>query len=416
MSRSIEKNIQLYPWLQFSSSLLGWLPVFFLYFSEFVSLSEVIKLGAIYYLAVCIVEVPSGYFSDRIGRRPTLLLASLAFIASYGVFLTASGFYSLALGQCLLALAIAMISGTDTALLYDSLITKQQQQDYAYHEAKGQKYGMFALALACLGGGVLGLIDLRLAYVLSLVGAGWMLWIALQILEPEHMESDTRTRSFVVTLARCIRHLSDKVLAWLFAVMVLMYCLEHIAYEFYQPYIRLLNLQWLATDSSSLISGVLIAISMFGGSLGAAYSVSLYNRLGLKKLLFAAFAIQLLIIGGLSIVLHSLLLCLVIFRNFPMAMIHAPVNAEIGPRIGSSLRATYLSLQSLSARLVFSALLFTLSYSVDGENLEWKSLSLVLRQALGFGIVGSLIAIVVAPLIVHNRINNQVPETRNPLQ
>ena len=400
MNRTLESNIQLYPWLQFSSSLLGWLPVFFLYFSQFVSLSEVIQLGAIYYLAVCLFEVPSGYFSDRTGRRLTLLLAAMAYIAAYLAFLSASSFAGLALGQLFLAIAIAMMSGTDTALLYDSLLSMNQQHSYASHEARGQKYGMLALALASLAGGGLGLLDLRFPYLLSLSGAVWMLWIVNRLAEPErHRLQATIEKSFTATLHSCLQRLTDRVLAWLFGVMVLMYCLEHIAYEFYQPYIRLLNTDWIQRDSSSMISGIVIAASMFGGSLGAAYSVQLCNRVGLKKLLYAAFAIQLVIIGGLSALLSGLLLSLVMFRNFPMAMIHAPVNAEIAPRIKSEMRATYLSMQSLSARLVFALLLFLLSFSVEGEILHWDSLSRVLRQALGFGISGAIIAVLLAPLI-----------------
>ena len=79
----MEKNIRLYPWFQFATSIMAWLPVFFLYFNQFVSFAEVIQLGAIYYLSVCICEVPSGYFSDRVGRRVTLIAAgiSLAIVA-----------------------------------------------------------------------------------------------------------------------------------------------------------------------------------------------------------------------------------------------------------------------------------------------------------------------------------------------
>jgi MFS family permease len=400
MNRGLESNIQQYPWLQFSSSLLGWLPIFFLYFSQYTALSEVIQLGAIYYLSVCLFEVPSGYFSDRMGRRITLLLAALAFIVSYVVFLSADSFNELVFGQVFLALAIAMISGTDTALLYDSLLSTNQQHNYATHEARGQKYGMAALALASLIGGILGVVDLRLPYLFSLLGAFWMLWIVIQLVEPEkHRQQESANNSFVATLKSCACRLKNGILAWLFGVMVLMYCLEHIAYEFYQPYIRLLDIDWLKHDSTSLLSGIVIAISMFGGSLGAAYSVKLYNKMGLKKLLYAAFAIQLIIIGGLSMILHGLFLGLVIFRNFPMAMIHAPVYAEIAPRIESSMRATYLSMQSLSARLVFSTLLFLLSFSVEGEALDWHSLSLVLRQALGFGAIGAVIAVLLAPAI-----------------
>ena len=244
MNCSLEGNIQRYKWFQFSSSLLGWLPVFFLYFNQFVSLSQVIQLGAIYYFSVCLCEVPSGYFSDRIGRRVTLLIAGFSFLVAYCVFLLAEAFVVLATGQFFLALGMAMMSGTDTAFLYDSLLSSGRQREYAEQEARGQKYGLGALSLASLGGGLVGLVDLRFAYILSGFGAIWMIWLSWCFVEPEqHTARDEPIESMVATIGQCLRHLSDKVLAWLFGVMALMYCLEHVVYEFYQPYITLLDIK-----------------------------------------------------------------------------------------------------------------------------------------------------------------------------
>ena len=416
MSASLENNVRCYPWYQFASSLLGWLPVFFLYFSQFVSLAEVLQLSALYYFSVCVCEVPSGYFSDRFGRRLTLILAGISFLVGYTAYLLADGFALLAAGQFFLAFGIAMMSGTDTAFLYDSLLSSGKEDDYAVAEARGQKFGFTGLSIACIVGGALGLWDLRLPYLFSLLGALWMIWLSWHFVEPPAAtQSALRSadglqldRSLIASLINCVGLLRDKVLAWLFGVMALMYCLEHMAYEFYQPYIKILHIDWLRGDSSPLVSGLIIAISMFGGTLGAAYSVRLYQRLGVRALLYIAFAMQLLIIGGLSIVLSTSMLLLVMFRNFPMAMIHAPVNATIAPRVASHIRATYLSIQSLSARLLFSLVLLFLSQGLDSnQGLDWQSLSQVLRQALTFGIVGTVIAILLAPSAARILENNK---------
>ncbi|MEM7258834.1 MAG: MFS transporter, partial [Pseudomonadota bacterium] len=145
-----EKNIRIYPWYQAAAGFLPWMPVFFLYFSQTVSLDKAIELGAIYYLAVVIFEVPSGYFSDRFGRRTTLLCAAVFALASYSVFLFASAFTWFAMGQILLAGAIAFQSGSDSSLLYDSLTELNRQQDYEAHEARSQQFGMTSLAISVI--------------------------------------------------------------------------------------------------------------------------------------------------------------------------------------------------------------------------------------------------------------------------
>lgn len=77
MSSSAERNLKLYPWYAALLHAHFWFPVFFLYFNSKFSLAEVLRLEAIYYAAIVLFEVPSGYFSDVVGRRATLLIANV---------------------------------------------------------------------------------------------------------------------------------------------------------------------------------------------------------------------------------------------------------------------------------------------------------------------------------------------------
>lgn len=69
-----------------------------------------------------------------------------------------------------------------------------------------------------------------------------------------------------------------------------MYAMEHVPFEFYQPYTRLLEFDLLAGqgDSAALISGIVIAISMFGGAIGASISVNMRKKVGLIGVFMAA--------------------------------------------------------------------------------------------------------------------------------
>ena len=89
---SAARNGRLYPLYQAFFNAYFWLPVFFLYFSEQLPLRRVLQLEAIYYLTVVVVEVPSGYFSDTVGRRRTLMVAAAALVVSYALFFFGTGF------------------------------------------------------------------------------------------------------------------------------------------------------------------------------------------------------------------------------------------------------------------------------------------------------------------------------------
>ena len=246
------------------------------------------------------------------------------------------------------------------------------------------------LAIATFSGGALGLIDLRLAYGFSLLGAMTMGLLVWQFSEPEHANTEQEvSRGFIKVLLSCFARLRDPVLLWIFLMMIALYAMAHIVFEFYQPYISLLNISMFdATEYASLVSGVVISISMFGGALAARFSVSWHSRLGLVGLFAVAALIQLSIVGGMALLVHSSILILVFTRNFPMSLVHAPVNAAIAPRINSSQRATYLSLQGLSERLVFALFLLVLSVGLErGEPVNESSLVTILNQSLISGVV-----------------------------
>ncbi len=386
--QALERNVKLYPYFRMAADGYAWITVFFLYMSQTQTLAQVIQLSSIYYLSVFVLEVPSGYFSDRVGRRATLLLASAALIGSYICFIVGASFAWFAAGQFLLAAGISFQSGTDTAFHYDSLKALGRESEYAGREAHAEQWAMICLALATLAGGVLGLIDLRLAYGYSLLSAIVMTAIAWRFVEPRHAdESEILPQSFVRVVAGCIARLRDPLLGWLFALAILLYALAHFAYELYQPYITLLELPLLdARDDAALVSGIVIAISMFGGALGARVSIAWQTHLGLLGLLAVATVIQIGIVAAMALVLSPIALALVFARNFPMALVHAPTRAAIAPRIGREQRATYLSLQGLSERFVFALLLLGLAAGLEpGAPIDAPTLQGILRAMLWIG-------------------------------
>ena len=103
----LERNLVLYPKYKAASSVLPWMPVFFLYFIERVTLGDAVLLGSVYYFSVFVFEVPSGYFSDRFGRRPTLILAAVLTTLTCLTYILADTFIVLAAAQILLAAGIA---------------------------------------------------------------------------------------------------------------------------------------------------------------------------------------------------------------------------------------------------------------------------------------------------------------------
>lgn len=386
----MERNIRLYPAYLALFWFMAWLPIFFLFFGRYVTIEQVLRLSAIYYFSVVVVEVPSGYFSDRVGRRPTLIISALSVSAAYICFFLGSSFAIFALGQVLLAIGYGFQSGTDTSLHYDSLVALGRESEYGQREAIAYRNSFISSAIATMVGGVLGMMSLRYAYAASLVCTLGALVIVWSFEEPPEAEP---APGVLTQLRKCLAYGRQKPLQWLFLFTVLMTIIEHIPFEFYQPYISLLEADLpLFTGRIALLSGIVMTVSKLVGALAANYSIRLAQRIGTAATLLASVVIETFIIGLMSLLLHPLIILVVFLRDTPSSLAHAPRNEAIAPRVGQAQRATYLSLQSLAGRLAYSMTLVGLSFLAGADApTDWSTLSAMLRSAALISAVGLVV-------------------------
>ncbi|MCJ7700107.1 MAG: MFS transporter [Anaerolineales bacterium] len=86
-----------------------------------------LQIGLLYSirdLANNILEIPTGVFADTFGRRKAMVLAFIAYIASFIIFFSFSEFYIYALAMILFAFGEAFRSGTHKALILEYLKLK----------------------------------------------------------------------------------------------------------------------------------------------------------------------------------------------------------------------------------------------------------------------------------------------------
>ena len=362
----MQRNLRLYLVYQVAHNGYFWLPVFFLYFSSILPAGEVLLLEAIYFFAVVVLEVPSGYFSDRIGRRLTLLISAGATVAAGALFALTASFSAFVAGQALLAVAMSFNSGTDSALLYDSLDALDRGGEIGEMEARAHTWGFAATATAALIGGALAGWDLRLAYVLSGLSGLVAFGCAWQFVEPPR--SGRRALPPAGQLRAVLARLRNPLLAWLFAFSVVLVVVAHVPYEFFQPYLAFLfaDRDTGVYAPTPLIAGLLVGAATATAALASTRAMALDRRLGTRAALLGALALEGFIIAVMGCLVHPLVIALIALRSVPVAVSGPIVNARIHPRVQTEIRATYLSVQSLAGRLAFSAALALASSAVGG--------------------------------------------------
>ena len=69
------------------------MPIVVLFYQENgLGMQEVFTLQAIYSIAIVVLEIPSGYFADALGRKKTLIIGSILGFAGYVVTRSPSDF------------------------------------------------------------------------------------------------------------------------------------------------------------------------------------------------------------------------------------------------------------------------------------------------------------------------------------
>jgi hypothetical protein len=142
------------------------------------------------------------------------------------------------------------------------------------------------------------------------------------------------------------------------------------------------------------VAGMLTAMMMAIAAVASHRSIAVARRLTAGGTLLAAVGILLVIIVAMGSVLHASIMLLIVLRGVPMALTKPVMVSLIHPRLAGSVRATYLSVQSLAGRLAFSATLLLASLAVsDMGTLSEEGLS-------GILMVYALCTVVALPVLV----------------
>jgi MFS family permease len=154
------------------------------YESNGLSMKDIMILQAVYSVAIVVLEVPSGYLADVIGRRKTLILGAVFGTFGFATYSLSYGFIGFLVAEIILGIGQSCISGADSAMLYDSLLEKGQEKKYTRFEGRITSLGNVAEAVAGIAGGLLAGITLRTPYFAQTFVALIALPAAITLVEP----------------------------------------------------------------------------------------------------------------------------------------------------------------------------------------------------------------------------------------
>lgn len=403
---SMARNIVLYPWFKFFQSLVFWQAVWFLYFQKELSASEAILLYAVYDIATTALEVPSGYMSDRLGRRPTLIMSAAAGCIGTSLLVLGDSFEAFALGQIFVGASAAFASGTDSALLYESLAADKREDEIEAQELRAWRFSFVGLAISAVLGGVMALSSYTLPFLGAALAYLVAVLIAFALTEPSRAGEAADSQGSLRAHFNSLREtLQEPVLMWIFILSVLMYGFSHIPFVFGQPFIleamNGIGLEGETPLASGLVSALMMVLSL-GTSL---FALRLRQWLGLPQILLLAFFLQIALVGVLALTNSVVAIVFLLFRMVPNSISQPFILARIQPLLSDENRATYLSLQGFVGRLAFAATLILASLSTVGDApMPYDDI----QQIATWFVAGGIVCVIVLALMTRRiAIDNQ---------
>lgn len=241
------------------------------------TLGQVLLFEAVFQAVTLVAQVPTGLLADRYGRRPILVAASLSWGVAFVAFGLAESFAGLLGSYLWFALGMALMSGADDAMLFDTLRSLGRGEEFARRSGRLTAMGTAVAAGFTLLGGALSRWT-PLAWLMVASGAFGLACAALayQLREPPR---GVEARTFAATgrsaLGRAWRR---PAMRWIIAVVALTQISVEVIFVVSQPVL-------VAGGAPVWSLGGFYAGILLGSTLGGWWAGALGARLGLARTL-----------------------------------------------------------------------------------------------------------------------------------
>jgi MFS family permease len=360
------KNIRSNIWKIYAYKLLSefWVivPILIPYYeSNNLSKTQIFTIQAAYALSILIMEIPSGYLADIIGRRKTLILGALFMPVGIGVYVFTDSFTSFLIAEFIIAIGNSMRSGCDSALVYDTLIQLKQESEYKKFEGRSFYYARLGTSISSILGGLLALMSLNFPFYANMASGALMLPIALALVEPQRkkLESASPFKDILRISRYCFTHPRLRLFMLLLALIRSTGITGIWAYFLYYESIGI----------SIGYFGIIFAAFQLASAFGSRQAHTIETKIGQRSSLYVLLLIApTFILVGL--IKTPLLIPLIFLNAFLLGYSFPLMLDSMNRLIESEVRATALSVANMTGSLsfviispIFGRLVDTLSLS-----------------------------------------------------
>ncbi len=183
--KGISRNIQLLAVLNFLTDFKFHSAVLIIYFVNVTgSFTLAMSLFSVVMISSALFEVPTGIFSDRIGRKKTVTLGALSATFSAILYAIGGSYWILFAGALLEGLQRAWYSGNNDALLFESVEQSHKKETFSHYLGKTSAMFQLALMIGAVTGSIMAQFSFPLIMWLSVIPQVGSVFVSGMLTEP----------------------------------------------------------------------------------------------------------------------------------------------------------------------------------------------------------------------------------------
>ena len=356
---TFEKNITKLYWIYSFNSTGFHLVVYTLFIlSKGFSMQQFFLIEAAAVIVNVVTEIPTGIFSDRIGRKWSLLISSLIGIPACLFIIISSNFYVVLIAMSMGGIAISFSSGTDTAFLYDTLKALNREGEFNKVFGKMRWFGSWTGAIGGIIGGIIATYGLAYPWWAAFIVNFPILFITMTLREPPLSEESTADETKRFHLTESLKYSFKGESGFFIIYASVIWLFFSLGFWLWQPYLKLISVP-------ILYFGFFYATERLLSGFASKYAFKIEGKIGISKsLLFIPLilALAFLLESRFAVIIGFLF----IFLQSISSGYFSPILAGyINSRIPSSRRATVLSTKNMLSSILFAILSPLLGFFID---------------------------------------------------
>jgi len=336
------------------------MPIIVLFFEEHgLSLTQIMILQATYSFTVALFEIPSGFFADIYGRRLSLFYGSIFIFIGYLIFSFFSGFNEFFIAEIFLGIGGSLVSGADSAIIYDTLLELKEDEDYTKIEGRNYGIGNVSEGIAGILGGFLALTSLDLPVYIQTFVMFFSIPISYSLIEPKSSYKLANSLNSILLIVKETFLYNNKLKWYIIYSSAMGVGTLSIAW-FVQPFLIELQTPLVYYGIIWASLNIIAGITSYYSYLFNSSNLLIYNSL----LMIISF-----ICLGLNITIYGLIFIVLIY--IIRGVITPNLRNLINVNSTSERRATVLSLRSFMIRISFAIIAPILGYITDSYNISY---------------------------------------------